>query len=940
MRLGTLLSLSLLACANPKPTATTPPPAPPIGDAHDAHDAHVAIATPPVVAPVAPAHATKVRTVEGITEYKLGNGMAVLLFPDATQSNVTVNVTYSVGSRHEGYGETGMAHLIEHMMFKGTKRLREISTLLDARGAQSNASTDYDRTNYFETFPAQADNLDWVLEMEADRMVNSTFLESDLASEFSVVRNEFESGENDPETILTERILSTAYLWHNYGKSVIGSRSDIERVPAPTLRAFYAKFYQPDTATLIVAGKLDEQKTLAKIEQTFGAVPTATRVLPATYSVEPVQDGEREVTLRRAGDVSVVGMAWHGVAGTSPDHAALHAAIDILTHQPSGRLYKKLVESKLAASVAGDAPSNHDPQVALISAEIRDPKNVARVEQIMRDEVEGLAATKIDDKEVERWRAGQQKQLELTMVDSRRLALELSEFIAQGDWRTIFAYRERVAKVTAADVARVAKLYLVSSNRTTGRFLPTPASLRAPLTETPDIADVVKGIDGGEVKDQGEAFVATPETLEARTTRTDLKGGIKAAFLPKKTRGGKVQLVLDLHFGDDKSLQGKRAIAELAGAMLGRGTVKRSFQELQDAEDLLKARITVGSDASSLAIHIETLRDKLGPALELAAEMVMAPSFPAKELELVKQEQLAALQQQLQDPGALATINARQIGHPWPKADPRYTPTVQEQIDEVQKVSLADIKTFYAAYVGGGHGELAVVGDFDPAAIGAQTERLFGGWASKKPYARLVDKAFGVGGQAKTIDVKDKENAQLVVEQDVAMRDTDPDYAAWIVLGQVLGGDNASRVWQRLREKGGLSYGAYAWTFADAQDEVGGVGAEAIVAPQNAAKAKAALVEELAKLATSSFTKAEVEEAKISHLKSEETEWSSDRSVLGTLARGLVIGRTYKHSTELRAKISAVTVADVERVAKKYIHPERLIVIEVGDQAKAKAARP
>jgi zinc protease len=575
-----------------------------------------------------------------------------------------------------------------------------------------------------------------------------------------------------------------------------------------------------------------------------------------------------------------------------------------------------------------------------VTAEIRDPKNVAKVEQIMHDEVEGLAASKIDDKEVERWRAGQLKQLELAIADSHRLALELSEYIAQGDWRTIFAYRDQVMKVTAADVSRVAKAYLVSSNRTTGRFLPTPGSTRAPLTETPDIATVVKGIEGGDVKEQGEAFVATPDSLEARTTRKELKGGTKAAFLPKKTRGGKVQLVVNLHFGDEKSLQGKRAIAELAGAMLGRGTTKKSYQDLQDAEDLLKARIVVGSDASDLAIHIETLRDKLPAALALAAEMVRSPSFPAKELELVKQEQLATLQQQLQDPEALASVTARQIAHPWPKTDPRYTPTAQEQIDEIGKVSLADIKAFYAGYVGGGHGELAVVGDFDAEAIGGLYENLFADWTAKKPYARLVDRAFGSPGQAKTIDVKDKENAQLVVEQDVAMRDSDPDYPAWVVLGQVLGGDNASRVWQRLREKGGLSYGAYAWTFADARDEVGGLGAEAIVAPQNAAKAKAALIEEIGRLASGTFTKEEVEEAKTSHLKSEETQWSSDRSVLGALAHGLEIGRTYKHSTELRTKIAAVTAADVERVAKKYIHPERLIVIEAGDQAKAKAAKP
>jgi len=929
MRAATLAIVSLVACT-PVPAPVTPGPVPP--------KVAVTTTTTSQPAPAPPPRASKVRTIEGITEYTLPNGLQILLFPDPTQSNVTINVTYRVGSRHEGYGETGMAHLLEHMMFKGTKQLRDISTLLDERGASANASTDYDRTNYYETFPAGQATTDWMLAMEADRMINSTFLEADLASEFSVVRNEFEIYENDPAAVLWERLRSTAYLWHNYGKSVIGSRADIEKVPASALRVFYAKYYQPDMATLIVTGKFDEAATLATIESTFGAIPKATRAIAPTYTIEPVQDGEREVVLRRTGETHVIGMAWHAVAGTSPDYPAVAAAIDILTRAPSGRLYKKLVEGKLASSVSGDASQNHDPQVVEIYAELRDGKAMAAVEKIMRDEVEHLAAGTIDPKELQRWRASVRKEIELAMTNSARMADELSEAIAVGDWRMLFAMRDLIEKVTIADVQRVAKQYFVPSNRTVGRFLPLPEKVepvRAPLTATPDVAAIVKDVSerGTEA---GEAFAATPDTLEARTQRRELKNGIRAAFLPKKTRGGRVLLELTLHFGDEKSLQNKQAVADVASALLGRGTTTKTFQDIEDLQDELMAKIGVGLAAGSLTIQIETLRDKLPAALDLAAELVRKPSFTAKELAIVREEQLASLERLLDDPETLSIELSAQLANPWPKSDPRYTMSTAEQIAALKAITLPQVTAFYRDHVGGGRGELAVVGDFDPAAIGAQVDKLFGDWATKQPYTRLAEKAFAVPGVAKAIDTKDKENAQIVISHDVAMQDSDPDYPAWIVLGQIFGGDNASRVWQRLREKGGMSYGAWGYTSASAFDAAGEVGAGANVAPANLARAKAALLDEFAKLATGAVTAAEVEAAKTTFLKGQETGWSSDRSVRGALAAGLERGRTFAYVKELRAKIAAVTPADVTRVAKKWIRLERLIVIEAGDLAKAK----
>ncbi len=929
-----LAAVVLVGCGSAKPDVTVP--APPVTQSGAAPA--VSAAEPAAAPKTAATKAKKIRTVEGITEYRLDNGMQVLLFPDQTQSTVTVNITYLVGSRHEGYGETGMAHLLEHMMFKGSPRHRNVLKLVAEKGGQLNGTTWYDRTNYYETLPSTPENLEWTLDLEADRMRNASISPDDLKTEFSVVRNEFEMGENNPQSILSERMMSTAFLWHNYGKSTIGSRSDIEKVPVPALRAFYDKFYQPDNAVLVVSGKFDDAFALDKIEKLFGTIARPARKLAPTYSVEPVQDGERVVTLRRNGDVHVVGLVYHTVAGTSDDYPAIEAAIDVLTREPSGRLYKKLIETKLAASMYGSSMASHDPFVAEFGAQIRDAKNVDKVEKIMRDEIEGLAASKIDDKAVERWRIATLKEIELSMADSQDIAVELSEYAAIGDWRSIFAYRNRVEKVTTADVQRVAKAYFKASNRTAGRFVPTKDADRAPLTETPDVENYVKGIEGGEVKEQGEVFAATLDNIEARTIRKELKGGIKAALLSKKTRGGKVSLSLALHWGDEKSLQNRSSAAtSLLGAILTRGTTKKSYQDLQDAEDALKAHIWVSTSTDGLTLHIDTLRDKLPAALDLAAEILTQPSFPAKELEIVRQEQLASLEERQQDPMTIAFTTLQELSSKWPKGDPRHVDSIPEQIAAMKKVSIGEIKQFYKDFVGAGHGELAVVGDHDPAAISAQVEKLFGTWQTKKPYARLTDKAWGVAGQTKSVDLKDKEMTTLAISHDVAMKDTDADYPAWVLLAHILGGDGGSRTWMRLREKEGLSYGVATWAYADAFDAVGGFGGYAIVAPQNLAKAKASLLDEIGRMLSGSVTADELKRGKDTWIKDQDTSLSNDSYVLQSLSTQSYRGRTTQFTKEFRAKLQAVTADDIARVAKKFLDPKRLVIIDAGDVGKQKA---
>jgi zinc protease len=545
-------------------------------------------------------------SVEGITEYRLPNGLRVLLFPDPSKQTITVNVTYLVGSKHENYGETGMAHLLEHLLFKGSKKFPAITKDMEARGANYNGSTWYDRTNYYESLTASDENLKWALELEADRMVNADVAKKDLDSEMTVVRNEFEMGENSPPSVLVERIFSTAYLWHNYGKSTIGARADIENVPIDRLQAFYRRYYQPDNAVLLVAGRFDEAQALQLINQNFAGIPKPTRVLPQIYTQEPTQDGERAVTLRRTGDVQVVAAGYHIPGGAHPDSAAASVWLQILSDTPAGRLHKALVETKKASQVFGFPVIFAEPSLSIAGAAVRKEDALDPARDTLLQVLEDAAKSPVTKEEVERARAQLLKQIELNLNSSEQVGVELSEWIGMGDWRLLFINRDRLRKLTPEDVQRVAVNYWKQSNRTLGQFIPTAKPDRAEIPAAPDVQALVKDYKGDAAIAVGEAFDPSPANIESRTTRSATANGLKLVLLPKKTRGNAVVAQLTLRFGDEKSLMNKATAAQLAGAMLMRGTTKHTRQQIQDELDRLKARGGVSGEANTVTASIET----------------------------------------------------------------------------------------------------------------------------------------------------------------------------------------------------------------------------------------------------------------------------------------------------------------------------------------------
>jgi zinc protease len=878
---------------------------------------------------------TKITSVEGITEYRLDNGLDVLFFPDKSKPTFTVNVTYLVGSRHEGYGETGMAHLLEHMLFKGTAKLNEIAKLLKNHGANYNGSTYFDRTNYFETLQASDENLHWTLDMEADRMVNSRVSRADLDSEMTVVRNEFEMGENSPMRVLEERVMSTAYLWHGYGRSPIGSKSDIEHVPIEKLQAFYHKYYQPDNAVLVVAGNFDETKAMEYIKAGLGAIPKPARKLEQTYTEEPTQDGEREVALRRVGDFQAVAMAYHIPAGSHPDSSALEVLEAILDESPSGRLYKALVESKKAMRESGDVFQFHDPSLMIFSAQVRKDGALEDVEKTMRSGIEGIAKEPPTKEEVDRARTRLLKDIDLMLNNSEQVSITLSETAATGDWRLLFLDRDRIRKVTPEDVTRVAKLYLKSSNLTVGRFIPDAKPDRSEIPATPDLTAMLKDYKGDAAVEQGEAFDPSPANIDSRTVRSTLPNGMKLALLSKKNRGGTVTAVINLQYGDEKSLFQREPAANMVGTLLMRGTQKHTRQQLQDELDKLKAQMGTGASVNNGAsLNISTIRTGLTGALRLAAEVLREPSFPESEFEQIRQASIGRLESQRSDPGSIAMTALYRHLNPYAAGDPREYTSLDESIDGLKKLTLAEVKKFYADFYGASNAELAVVGDFDVAEVQKLAAELLGNWKSPSPYTMLKRNVAKVAAVDQSIETPDKPNAVFAAGMTMHLNDADPDYAALIFANTMIGGGAQSRLSQRIREKDGLSYGVSSVIAGGAKDDFGQFLTQAIANPKNVDKVEADFKEEIAKILSDGFPADEVDTAKKAFMQERQVGRSQDGRLVGTLARNAQYGWTMKHDSDLESKVGALTPADIQAALKRHIDLGALSYFKGGDFQK------
>ena len=880
-----------------------------------------------------PQGVTRVASIEGITEYRLENGLQVLLFPDLSRPNTTVNVVYKVGSRHEGIGETGMAHLLEHLLFRGTERYPSIVPELLKRGAGSGATTSYERTNYSATFPASEETLDWVLDMEADRMVNARITEEDLRSEFTVVRNELERNDNLPIRPTLQKLMATAYEWHPYGKATIGTRSDIENVRVENLRRFYQEHYQPDNAVLMLAGNFDEAAALRKIAATFGLHPRPKRVLEPSWTIEPPQEGARQVVINRVGDTQVLLAGYHVPPVAHPDAAALEILRVLMADPSSGRLHRSLIETKKASSLFTYSFRMRDPGYMVFTLQMPKSSPMRPAEEALLETLESSAAKSVAPEELERARSSAINELERGFNDPNRLVLDLTEWVSAGDWRLFFAFRENLKKATAADVGRVAAAYLDPRNRTLAKYIPTddPKKVEIPQVSDEALAAVTRTVKGGSEVSEGEAFDTSLANVAART-RYETIGGVRAGFLRKENRGDSVDAYLFLHFGDRKALEGRSMAGYIAARMLQRGTRTKTAQQVQDELTKLKGRVTFRGDGEFVSMYISGTHDTFADILGLAGEMLREPSFPEREFELLKQQYLSGLMAQRGQPTAEAQRQISKLMKPYEQADPRYKTSLEEEIAELSALTVEDVRRFYADFYGASKGEIAVVGDFDEEAVRTKAASIFEGWASPAKYERLTEVLSNAPASKKAIETPGKANGYFIARADLALGEQDADYPAMVLANYMLGGGFLnSRLSVRIRQKDGLSYTVGSALESDPFEPVSSLTVSAIAAPQNLDRVEAAFREEIQRILAEGFAESEVEAARSAWLLRSRRLRGRDMDLVVRLRELLYAGRTFAWEAELEEKIRSLKAADIDRAFRRYVDPAEFTMVRAGD---------
>ncbi len=883
------------------------------------------------------AQVKQVASVEGITEYSLNNGLKVLLFPDNSAQTITVNITYLVGSRHEGYGEKGMAHLLEHMVFKGTPNHPNIPEELSSHGARPNGTTWYDRTNYFETFNATDENLDWALDLEADRMVNSFISKKDLESEFSVVRNEFESGENSPTGVLLEKVISAGFLWHNYGKSTIGNRSDIERVPIENLQAFYKKYYRPDNAVLMVTGKFDKDKTLALIEKKFANIKNPETALRDNPTIEPAQDGEKRVTLSRVGDLQIVSAMYHTPAGSSEDAAALAIAEDILTNEPAGRLYKDLVDGKKSSGIWSFTPFTKEPSFMYINVDVPSDKSLAEAEKTLLATLDGLAKNPVTEEEVTRAKSNMANQMDQVFRNSSFLGTYMSEFIGAGDWRLAFIFRDRLESMTAEKVNAAIQRYLIHTNRTVGNFIPTKTPIRVEIEHVENIDALVANYKGKEAMNAGEAFDVSYDNIQkSLETGTLEKSKIEYGFIKKDNRGETVNVNFTMRTGTVDQLMNKGKVATYTARMLDKGTTTKSRQDIEDKLSTLKSSVYINGTNGRVYASVNSTEKDLMATLELMTDMLKNPKFDVAELEKLKTQDLASLEESKGEPQSVVSRQIGLLNNNFPKGHPNYTMTYDEEVAAIKAITVETIKDYHKNFYGiSDNASLVAIGNMDKEKLKSYFDSEYGNFKSNKPYKEITDPFEANKPANEQMMTPDKKNAFTLGILSFEASQYDDDYAALQVAGEIFGGGFLnSRIAGRLRQKDGVSYGAggNVGVDSDNKDKNSSVYVYAIYNPENASKVQQGFNEEITRFIKDGITQEELTGVVNGWVQEQNVSRAKDNELARTIGDNMYYDRGMDFQKDIEAKVKSLTVADVNKVIKSYFKAfDQWTVVNGGD---------
>ncbi|MBK0368691.1 M16 family metallopeptidase [Flavobacterium agrisoli] len=897
---------------------------------------------------------SKVKVVGGIEEYMYQpNGMNVLLLQDNASPVVTVQIVYRVGSKNEVLGNTGSTHLLEHLMFKGTPTFNKksgttITDVLQNTGAKLNATTWYDRTNYFETLPS--DKIGLALQIEADRMRNSLLLKEDKDAEMTVVRNEFERGENDPNSVLDKEIWSAAYIAHPYHHSTIGWKSDIEKAPIEVLQNFYNTYYWPDNATLTIIGDFKKDNVFALIEQYFGKITKSPNVMPQPYTEEPQQYGPRKVIVKKPGELGVINKAYKIPGALHEDLPALNILGEIIGSGPSSILNKTFVDSRMA--IYAYAGASNFKEVGLFSIGVGFPVSSKHedIDAKITEVVSKIQKEGVTQDEVDRVVAKISAQTILARDGSSVIASELTEAIAAGNWTEYVIGVDKLKKVTPADVLRVAQKYLVEDQSTTGYFVPKQnggQNENAPQANNfmPENGpfyyrhgeeghsqdkipvNLVALQNGSKVE---TCLSSTVTEKKATVYKREKVQGIDVVYV-KTSAKDFVTVVGSISLGNFSNENKNDMIPSLTAEMLSQGTLFND--KFKFSEKLQKLGVTLNINASTSKVNIgfKCLSKDVDQVTTLLAEALRSPLFDKNEFENIKQQFIGNKQQNLNDPRQRGSIAlTRNI---YSKENPNYDLTIEEDLANIQNATLEDLKAFHKKYFGPASMHLVIAGDTDNTNFNVSLKKSFKNWKGGVNEILNFDETVKAEAKTEVVSIAEKPSAELFIGQYTGLKRADADFIPFHIATYTLGGGFAGRLMQTVRDNDGLTYNITSGTGGNAV--TGGYWyINASFNPSLFQKGLDATMVQVDKWIKDGITSEELENKKTNLIGSFKVGLSTTTGLSSTILSFIERGLDPEYVEQYPKDIEKVTLKDVNDAIKKYVQADKMIIIKSGSLDK------
>jgi zinc protease len=885
-----------------------------------------------------------VKTEQHISEYRLDNGLRVVLAPNAQENKIYINTIYFTGSLDDPQHKGGLAHLLEHLAFKGTQNIpgERFQQQLDQYTLSNNASTTYFSTEYLNYVRPDPKSYSKVLQLEAERMDKLVLQEKFIPTEIEIVRREREIRTDQPLSLLIDQVFKLAYGNQAFGRLPIGDLDELKSIQLPELQHFYRRHYAPNNAAIVIAGQFDAQTMLKQIELHFGNIaarPMTKRAAQPQPDLSQLSQAQRQLSVAKGSEYAKF------MLFLAPDQPQQRPALTLVPYllamQPSGQLYQTLVQNGIATGVTAPTMLSPDYNLILVGATYAPSQDAQLVENRLAQQLQ--PAPRFSTEQLVRIKNILKNGLPDLLADADTLGAVLSGYLVeQGNWEQFFVDQSAIQQLKLEQVNQAAQQIFQPQHRLLVNLSPTPESEKQLInqpataqsdrlpTQKPPAPEPFKNLSAyqQDIKQHLQQSQPLLSQLDQQITRGQLSNGLRYALYPTQTKDNRVYATIKLHFGDEKSLFGKREIAELMAYLLDRGAENYTHQEIIDKSIALDGGFDITGEADGLSINIEVRKENFAAYFDFVMALLKHPKFSQQEFDLAKAQTLQSLEQPLTEPATVSALTLSRLLERYQPGDIRYHVEPERLKKTVAAIKLGQVKDFYQQFISMSHAEVAITGEFEPKTVLASLEQQLATWQNQQPYQPILNQYFDYSAQTKHMLAEQREFGNYRAVLQIPAGDRHPDIEAIIVMNKILGGSQlSSRLATALREKNALIYAFDSSLSRSPESNLSQIHFSANYRPDQAAQVSQTIHQVINDLIVHGITEQELQAAKADILKKRLSNYQNKVRVHYMLDDQLYDHTSFAEAQQRDQRFAQLTVAAVNRVIRQYLKPEHLLEV-------------